>query len=305
MSVIWWLLDRRWRRRLRQSTTPLHASFLRKTSFFELREELQLRALRLSVARALISPKSFMIAGTEIVSTRSDVDPWCQKRCALDRRRLQKLSRCHIQHARRRHSSHEDPVARHESKPSCRLVVNHTSRHAACKTHMAQFCGPLLSVPLSASGLLTESGARYAAGLYVWLQRAGTPLAMNLVRPSQCFPRTFRQTSSRVTLALSEPVGCAAVSDQSVSSWCAGHGSDKKGKTSTEVRFLRDTSSAPQRPRNSLRGWSLTRRCLVHRHRSFSPVSGQQLVDFLIFKSHLDFTHTADAQNIFCRQRPQ
>ena len=148
---------------------------LRETSIFELREELQLRALRLSVARASFSPKSFTMAGTEIASTRSDVDPWCPRRCAPHHRRSQKLSqsemRRHIQHARHRRSSHEDPVARHESKPSCRHVVNHTSRHAACKTHTAQFCGPLLSVPLSASGLLTESGARYAAGLYVRLQR--------------------------------------------------------------------------------------------------------------------------------------
>ena len=80
--------------------------------------------------------------------------------------------RRHIEHARRRRRPHEDPVARHESKPSCRHVVSHTSKHAACKTHTEQFCGPLLSVPLSASGLLTESGARYAAGLYVRLQRA-------------------------------------------------------------------------------------------------------------------------------------
>ena len=50
-----------------------------------------------------------------------------------------------------------------------------------------------------------------------------------------------------------------------------------------------------------MRGWGLTRRCLVHRHRSLSLVSGQQLVDFLIFKSHLDFSYTVDAQNIFCR----
>ena len=100
----------------------------REASIFELREELQLRTLRLSVARASISPKSFTIAGTEIA-------------CPPDHRRSQKLSqsemRRHIQHARHRRSSHEDPVARHESKPSCRHVVNHTSRHAACKTHTA------------------------------------------------------------------------------------------------------------------------------------------------------------------------
>ena len=35
----------------------------------------------------------------------------------------------------RRRRPHEDPVARHESKPSCRHVVSHTSKHAACKTH--------------------------------------------------------------------------------------------------------------------------------------------------------------------------
>ena len=144
-------------RRLRQSTTPPRAKFsLRKTSIFELREEMQLRALRLSVARASISSKSFTIAGTEIASTRSDVDPWCRRRCAPDHRRSQKLSQSEM----RRHIQHET-LLRH--------VVNHTSRHAACKTHTAQFCGPLLSVPLSASGLLTESGARYAAGLYVRL----------------------------------------------------------------------------------------------------------------------------------------
>ena len=34
-------------------------------------------------------------------------------------------------------------------------------------------------------------------------------------------------------------------------------------------------------------------------------MSGPQLVDFLIFKSHLNFTHAANAQNIFCRQRQQ
>ena len=55
--------------------------------------------------------------------------------------------RRHIDDARHRRRPHEDPVARHESKPSCDML----SRHAACKTHVAQFCGPLLSVPLSAS----------------------------------------------------------------------------------------------------------------------------------------------------------
>ena len=88
---------------------------------------------------------------------------------------------------------------------------------------------------------------------------------MNLVRPSQRFPRTFRQTSSRVTLAI---VGTRRLC------CCLG---------SISLELVR-------RSRNSLRGWGLTRRCLVHRHRSLSPVSGQQLVDFLIFKSHLDFT---------------
>ena len=75
----------------------------------------------------------------------------------------------HIEDARHRRRPHEDPVSRHETKPSFRHVVINTSRHAACKTHTAQFCGPPLSASLSVS---IESEARYAAGLYVRLQRA-------------------------------------------------------------------------------------------------------------------------------------
>ena len=168
VRVIWRRLDRRWRRRLRQSTTPPRVKFLKKTSIFEFREELQLQALR-QKRRFHRSPSRSLVQRSH--QARCDVDPWCSGRCAPDHRRSQKLSqsemRRHIQHARHSRSSLEDPVARPESKPSCRHVVNHTSRHAACKTHAAQFCGPLLSVPLSASRLLTESGARYAAGLYV------------------------------------------------------------------------------------------------------------------------------------------
>ena len=94
--------SRRWRRRLRQ-----------------------LRALRLLVARASISPKSFTIAGTEFASTRSDVDPWCRRRCAPDHRIAEVVAeRDASPHPAcgHRRSSHEDPVARHESKPSCRHV---------------------------------------------------------------------------------------------------------------------------------------------------------------------------------------
>ena len=43
--------------------------------------------------------------------------------------------RRHIEDARHRRRPHEDPVARHESKPFFRPVVINTSRHAACKTH--------------------------------------------------------------------------------------------------------------------------------------------------------------------------
>ena len=85
--------------------------------------------------------------------------------------------RRHIEDARHRRRPHEDPVARHELKPSCRLVVSNTSRHAVCKTHTAQFCGPLLSAPLSVSdswvrvGPGTLQDCTYGSNEHILLQR--------------------------------------------------------------------------------------------------------------------------------------
>ena len=52
---------------------------------------------------------------------------------------------------------------------------------------------------------------------------------MNLVSPSPALSADVQADIIKSDISkLSERVGCAAVSDQSVSSWCAGHGSDKK-----------------------------------------------------------------------------
>ena len=134
---------------------------LRKTSMFELREELQLR---------VISPKSFTIAGTEIASKRIDVDPWCQGVAHLitEDRRSCRRTRCVATFSMRGNvgACTRTPLQDTSRNPLATCYQPHVKTCSLQDTHgtvlWSSPFGPTLS-----QRMLTESGTRCAAGLYV------------------------------------------------------------------------------------------------------------------------------------------